>query len=924
MAQNGKLQRYQEMRDFGRTAEPSGDEVAPAAGGGRRFVIQKHDATRLHYDLRLEWDGVFKSWAVTKGPSLDPGEKRLAVEVEDHPLLYGDFEGTIPAGQYGGGTVQLWDRGTWTPEGSASPDEAFAKGDLKFTLVGERLHGSWVLVRMKWDRKAKGNGTGSKRTNWLLIKHRDDWAREGEDAHLTEDRSVASGRAMADIAAGRGAAPVPFMGHAAPTSDAVWQSGAPETHRAAPAPKRAPRRAPAQKVAAPKIPTPKIPAQKAGGRAPQAAALPSFVKPQLCQSVERPPAGAGWAHEVKFDGYRVQLRVEGSAATLRTRSGLDWTARFPEIAHDAGGLADLLLDGEIVALDSDGSPDFAALQAALSEKKTERLVLFAFDLLNAHGRDLRPATLGDRKQQLEALLARATPGERLRYVEHFTTGGEALLRSACRMSLEGIVSKKLDAPYVSGRSDSWRKAKCRAGHEVVIGGWATTGSEFRSLLVGVHRGSHFVYLGRVGTGYGAAKVRDLVPRLQAVEQKSSPFTGENAPGRTLAGVHWTAPTLVAEIEFAGWTGDGMVRQAAFKGLREDKPAAEVEAETPAPPSTEVARPEGAVTDPKAAPRRTSASGSKPVVMGVVLSHADKTLWPDGGDGTPVTKLELARYFEAVGAVLMPHIARRPCSIVRAPDGIGGERFFQRHAGPGTSNLLELMTISGDRKPYVAIDRVEGLAAIAQVGGLELHPSNCARGDPDLPGRLVFDLDPGPDVPFATTVEAALELQRRLEALGLVAFPKTTGGKGLHVVTPLATAARAKRIAWPEAKEFARAVCARLAADTPDRFVIVMAKRVREGKIFLDYLRNDRLSTAVAPFSPRARPGGTVSMPLTWDEVTPSLDPARYTIRTVPDLLAKSTAWEGYDEAARPLADAIARFGKTANAVKGARRGRIAA
>jgi bifunctional non-homologous end joining protein LigD len=874
MAAGAKLQRYREKRDFGRTGEPSGDDPAPANGGALRFVIQKHDATRLHYDLRLELDGVFKSWAVAKGPSLDPAEKRLAVEVEDHPLAYGDFEGTIPPGEYGGGTVQLWDRGIWTPE--IDPARGLADGDLKFTLKGARLHGSWVLVRMKHDRAAKGRA--STRTNWLLIKHRDRWAREGDAAHIDTDRSVASGRTMAAIAQGTGRRPKPFMAAKTPEADAVWHSNdgpaaaaaAPEAERAAPVPP------------------------------------PHFVKPALCRSVDRPPAGAGWVHEVKFDGYRIQLRVAGGRAALRTRSGLDWTARFPAVARDAARLPDALIDGEMVALDNDGAPDFAALQAALSEEKTDRLVFFAFDLLHANGADLREEKLGARKSALEKLLADAGCGPRLRYVEHFSTGGDAVLRSACRMSLEGIVSKRLDAPYRSGRTDDWTKAKCRAGHEVVVGGWATTGSEFRSLLVGVHRGAHFVYLGRVGTGFGAAKVRALLPRLRAAEQKRSPFTGAGAP-KGEAGVHWCRPDLVAEIEFAGWTGDGMVRQAAFKALREDKPAAEVQAETPAPPTEQAATPRAGTAPkprPGTAPKPRAQTPAKPTVMGVAITHPDKPLWPAHDGADPVTKLDLARYLEAVAPLMMPHLADRPCSIVRAPDGIEGERFFQRHAGQGSSNLLDLVTMEGDRKPYLAINRPEGLAAIAQVAGLELHPSNCVSGAPEEPGRLVFDLDPGPDVPFARVVEAAHALRATLDGLGLVAFAKTTGGKGLHVVTPLAPPKRGGP-GWPEGKAFAREVCARLAAVEPDRYVINMAKKLRTGRIFLDYLRNDRLATAVAPFSPRARPGAAVSTPLAWTEVKAALDPQRFTIRTVPRRRSAATAWAGYDEAARPLAPAIA-------------------
>ena len=870
-----KLKTYGAKRDFRKTKEPS-DVSAVAPSNRLRFVIQKHDARRLHYDLRLELDGVFKSWAVTRGPSLDPADKRLAVEVEDHPLAYGDFEGTIPKGQYGGGTVQLWDRGYWEPEGKLSPQRQLEKGDLKFTLDGKRLQGSFVLVRMKHDRD------GCKRTNWLLIKHRDDHAVDSNgDAVLEADASVALGRTMKAIAAGSGRSPKPFlMAAQAVDADAVWDS---KQDLAAEA--RAGRRKPARTTGRP---------SKASRAA--TVVLPGFIPPQLCRSVERPPAGSGWVHEIKFDGYRIQARVTGGKVGLRTRKGLDWTKRFGAVAKAFQGLPDCIVDGEIVALDDHGAPDFAALQAALSEEKTENLVFFAFDLLFLDGEDWREQPLLGRKQRLEALLRDAADGVKLRYVEHFETGGDAVLRSACRLSLEGIVSKRGDAPYISGRSDSWTKAKCRAGHEVVIGGWATTAGKFRSLLVGVHRGPHFIYIGRVGTGYGAAKVDKLLPRLKEHEAKTSPFTGKGAPRRA-AGVHWVEPLLVAEIEFAGWTGDGMVRQAAFKGLREDKPAAEVETELPAPPEK--------TESPKPAPAR----GGRVDVLGVPLSKPDKPLWPEAEDGPPGTKLDLARYFEAVGQWLLPHIQGRPCSLLRAPDGIEGEVFFQRHAGLGTSSLFELVKISGDKKSYLQIDRIEALIATAQIGGIELHPWNCRPGEPEIPGRLVFDLDPGPDVSFDAVISAARTMKERLEALGLVSFCKTTGGKGLHVVTPL-TKPRRGGPDWPEAKDFARRLCAEIAAAEPELYVVNMAKRLRKGRIFLDYLRNDRMATAVAPLSPRARPGAHASMPLTWPQVKAGLDPARYTIRTVPQLLAASKAWADYDEAERPLAEAIKKLGRS--------------
>jgi bifunctional non-homologous end joining protein LigD len=823
----------------------------------------------LHYDLRLELDGVFKSWAVARGPSIDPADRRLAVEVEDHPLDYGDFEGTIPKGEYGGGTVQLWDRGHWIPEGGKSPQEALESGDLKFTLEGSRLHGSWVLVRMRGDRY------GGKRTNWLLIKHRDSSAKSGDGgALLAEDRSVASGRTLKQIADGVGKRPKPFM--LAKTTrtkaDAVWSG-------------------------------------KAKAEPVMVRQIPEFVAPQLCKLVDKPASGPGWAHEVKLDGYRAQLRVHKGQVAIRTRTGLDWTERFKAIAQDAKILPDCLIDGEVVALDEQQLPSFAALQTALSEEKSDDLIFFAFDLLFEGREDLRALPLKMRKARLARMLQTRNKEFRLHYVAHLVANAQETFDSACKMGLEGIVSKKLDAPYRSDRSGSWTKAKCRAGQEVVIGGWTAEGGSVRSLLAGVYRGGELTYVGRVGTGYGRTVAKTLSPRLEKLTREASPFSGDNAPAME-RNVRWVKPQLVAEIEFAGWTRTGMIRQAAFKALREDKKARDVVAEIPAPaaaadPSTtRTVKATARKTNIRRAPAQASADppSGPTVVLGVTISKPDKALWPNAGDGVPVTKLDLAKYYELVGEWMLPHVIGRPCSLVRVPSGLGSGQFFQRHAMAGMSEFLSSVKVKGDKEPYVQIDRIEALGAVAQIAALEIHPWNCAPGDPEVAGRLVFDLDPAPDVEFAAVIAAALEIRDRLNVVGLESFCKTTGGKGLHVVAPLTVGNSA--IEWPVAKNFAHMICAQMAEDSPNRYLDNMSKLKRTGKIFLDYLRNDRTATAVAVLSPRARDGAPVSMPIHWREARAGLDPKKFTVRSAPELLRKSKPWEGYAKAARSLSAAI--------------------
>lgn len=812
---NPRLDTYRKMRDFSRTQEPSGIGTEIAPSDQLRFVIHKHDASRLHFDLRLEWNGTFLSWAVPKGPSLDPVDKRLAMAVEDHPLDYGDFEGTIPKQEYGGGTVMIWDRGLWIPEhGFEDVERHLEKGELKFVMEGTRMHGSWVLVRLKPKPRERGKP-------WMLIKHKDSAAKAGNrGGPTTRDKSVASSRTMNQIAENASAIVEPFIN--LPRGNAKQK-----------------KRAPAK------------PAAKA--KSAKASPLPDFIEPQLASSIANPPAGDAWAHEIKFDGYRLQLRVAGGKPTIRTRKGLDWTKRFPTIASDANGLKDGIYDGEAVALDEQGRPSFTLLQAVLGGETNAPLIYYAFDLLHDGQQDIRNLPLTDRKAELAKRLAKASGA--IRYVEHFQTTGNALLQSACRLDLEGIISKRLTAAYHSGRSDDWVKSKCRQGQEVVIAGWATTGSAFRSLIAGVYHEGKLVHVGRIGTGFGHKTVDQIMPKLKAVETDKSPFP--DGP-KTIAGVHWVKPVLVAEIAFEGFTRMGAIRQASFKGLREDKAPKDV-----------------ALDEPKAAPITSGAKTARSL-RGVHLSSPDKVLWPATKDTPAITKRDLAEYYERVGEKMLEHIRGRPCSIIRMPDGIEGQSFFQRHPAKGQSPLIEAVEIKGDPKPYIRIDTVEGLIAAAQISAVEIHPWNCVPYKSEKAERLIFDLDPAPDVAFDDVITAAKEVRDRLKDLGLDSHCKTTGGKGLHVTTYV----EHLDMNWTEAKAFAREFARVMAAKAPDRYLISMSKKEREGRIFIDYLRNDRKATAVAPYSPRGRPGAPVSMPRLWTQVRRGLDPLKYRLSSI--------------------------------------------
>ena len=821
----GLLKPYREKRDFEASPEPTGKRGRKAAKA--RFVVQKHDARRLHYDLRLEMDGVLKSWAVTRGPSLSPAEKRLAVQTEDHPVDYLAWEGSIPKGQYGGGTMIVWDTGSWEPVGD--PAAGLAKGHLEFALHGERLAGRWHLVRMK------GRG-GEKKQPWLLMKADDEHARREGDILVEQEASVLSGRTNWDLADGGDV--------------------------------RADHAARADVVAERKM---KPPASRS--KAARKAILPPFVEPALATLVDDMPTGDGWLYEIKHDGYRMQARIDGGSVKILTRSGLDWTAKFEATARalKAMKLPSALIDGEIVVETAAGVSSFSALQQALAAGDTGSAVFYAFDLLYLDGRDLRALPLTERKDLLLQSLDDVEPGGPIRFSEHLAADGEAMARHACRLGLEGIVAKRADAPCRSGRTDAWRKIKCSSSEEFVVAGFmpsTTAPKSVGSLILGTHEDGTLVHVGRVGTGFRDAVARDLWTQLEPLRIPAAPFGAELPP---LARRHarWVEPRLVCEVTFRGWTGDRQLRHASFKTLRTD------------------VRPDEVMREAK--PKPAKARTRKPAEAVSKLTHPDRVLWPDVG----LTKEGLAEYYAEIADRILPHVVDRPLSLLRCPDGVGS-CFYQKHAWAGLDERY--IRLVGDEKAVVVGDP-EGLRALVQSSVLEIHPWGASASDPDRPDRLVFDLDPGDGVAWADLVTGALDVRERMSAAGLSSFVKTTGGKGLHVVVPLEPKA-----GWDEAKTFVKRIASQMAKDAPDSFVATVSKKARDGRIYLDYLRNQRGATAVAAFSTRARPGAPVSVPVDWDELPSLGSGARFDVASLPGRLSAlgRDPWAGFERAARPL------------------------
>lgn len=844
-----QLARYRSMRDFGITAEPSGGSKTKQHDA-LPFVIQKHAATRLHYDFRLGWNGVLKSWAVAKGPSYDVHDKRLAVQVEDHPMEYGGFEGIIPRGQYGGGTVMVWDQGTWEPH--VDVDEGLRKGSLKFALNGTKMHGNWTLVRMGGKAAQEG------KPNWLLIKEHDEFERAPGDPCITEEmpNSAVTGRTLEEIAtasthvwnsketAGEGQA---WYRQRAKDADAVAHAE------------------PAKKAAAKKT------AALSGLDALPKENLPEFLKPQLAVETEASPSGNDWLHELKLDGYRVQARKHGTTVQLFTRSGLDWTHRMKPVAAAVKALPidDAILDGEVVVLDDAGLSSFARLQASFEKNEKHPLTFFVFDLLHANGRNTRALPLRERKRLLHDIVT--ADDDTVRVSEDLPGDGAKIFHAACELHAEGIISKRADGAYAAGRSTQWVKSKCVHEQEFVIGGWVDLSNGSRgvgSLLLGYYDDKgKLIYAGRTGTGFTQKTHKLLRDKLDGLEQTTMPFTAINAEGRR--GAHWVKPQLVAQVRFATWTADQQVRQASFQGLREDKPATKVRREQGPPtakhkPATAPAK----SSAKKTASKKSAAASPMPAIR---LTHPDKIVDPQSG----VTKQQLAEYLWSVSAHMLPHIADRPLSLVRCPEGSEKQCFYQKHVNhmlpKGVGSVMVSDKKGGTPEPYITLNDAEALTGLAQMSVLEIHPWGSCNSDLEHPNRIVIDLDPDESLPWPTVCEAALEVRSLMDAMKLKSFVKTTGGKGLHVVFPLQP-----QHDFATMKAWAHGFVQAMEQAKPSLYLSKMTKAARTGRIYLDYLRNERGATAVAPYSMRSRAGLPVSMPLDWDELTGKERP-RYTV-----------------------------------------------
>jgi bifunctional non-homologous end joining protein LigD len=829
------LEDYKKKRDFSKTPEPPA-EVRPT--GGFSYCIQKHAASRLHYDFRLELDGVLLSWAVPKGPSFDPRDKRLAMHVEDHPVEYGSFEGVIPEGEYGAGTVVLWDRGTWAP--GIDPHLGMKKGELKFELHGDKLLGKWALVKIKGDDPKA----------WLLVKDKDEHSRPGPELDIVSARpeSVVSGRGLAEVAAER---------------DRLWHS---------------------RVVGASGEVDPGGPAEGDGGARLRLADLEGAARGPLPRSqplalamiVEAPPEGDEWLHEIKHDGYRIVARIEEGEVRLVSRNGKDWTKEFPQVARAVGRLpaGTALLDGEVAAVLPSGATSFQALQRRADQATP--LVYFVFDLLHLDGWDLRAVSLEKRKEVLRRLLESAPAT--LRFSDHVRGQGPAFFQKAREAGLEGVVSKRADAPYREGRGGDWRKAKCRLSQEVVIGGWTLPSNgqpSIGALHVGFYEDEQLVYAGKVGSGFSERLLADLLHRLEARRRATCPFA--SVPVEMKRGAHWVEPDLVAQVEFTQWTDEGRMRQPVFLGLREDRDPRHVVRERPGTV-------EGGGVDTVAAGRpwealrqhatRTRAANGDEIVelLGVRLTHPDRIYYPDLG----FTKLDLALYYVSIADAVLPYLEGRPLTLVRCPDGVGGESFYQKKAGFWTPPQIRRFPVPGKAEEHLFVDSVPGLVALAQAGILEIHPWNSRVAHLEQPDQVIFDLDPDEALPFSRVTAAARRVRALLAERGLESFVKTTGGKGLHVCVPLAP-----ERGWEELEEFTRAAAQRLARDEPQTFTANLAKAQRKGKVYVDYLRNVRGANAVGVFSTRAKEGAPVSVPVDWDELDRLSGPRDFTVAEVP-------------------------------------------